>query len=254
MRNQSLDIKHIVYRFGAWSALIAALIFRRNMDAEYYLLHGFGLFGGEISSAPDSAAGWIDLMQTQPLLGLTLLNALDLINIALIGIIFISIVVVLWNERPYLMGMAALMTICAVIYFFFTNQAFAFYRLSQEIIHLDSSQQALYYDQAETLLKLHFSNHYAPGSIYPSYLLITLAGLFLGIQMLNSNTFTILCAWMGILANAIALTYWGFHFLLPEFEFIAPAISAIFLLVWYILIGLQLLKLVKSSSKVNNQA
>ena len=247
------DIKRHIYKIGAWSALIAAIIFRRNLDAEYYLFREIGLFTGPIESAPDSAAGWVHLMQTQPLLGLILLNAFDLFNIALIGFIFISIVILLWKKNPYLMGITAILTISAIAYFFFTNQAITIYQLSMKIFHMDAIQQAQYIGQVESLLQLHYSNHYSPESIYPSYLLISLAGLLLGTQMLKSTTFTKSCAWMGILANGIALTYWGFHFYLPNVEFIAPAISAIFLLIWYILIGIQLLKYANSLSTINNQ-
>ena len=253
MRKLDQNITLIIYKIGAWSALVTAFIFRRNMDAEYYLFHEMGVFTGSISSAPDTVAEWIYLMQNHPVLGLILMNALDLINFFLVGIIFISIIIVLWNKHPYLMGISALMTLAAIVYFFITNQAFAFYRLSQELIQIDTSQQALYYDQAESLLQIHYSNHYSPNSIYPSYLLITLAGLFLASQMLKSIAFTKTCAVMGILANAIALSYWGFHFLYSDLEYIAPAISAIFLLIWYILIGVQLLNYTKSLAQINNQ-
>ena len=64
-----------IYKIGGFAALTAALVFRRNLSAEYSLLKAFGLFPAGPLSAPASALEWFELLQEKPLLGLTLLNS-----------------------------------------------------------------------------------------------------------------------------------------------------------------------------------
>ncbi|MFW5802197.1 MAG: hypothetical protein ACOCVC_09205, partial [Spirochaeta sp.] len=55
-----------LYRIGAIAALLAALLFRRNFGAEVSLFIG-------VEAIPNNAAGWFDLLQASPFIGLSLL-------------------------------------------------------------------------------------------------------------------------------------------------------------------------------------
>jgi hypothetical protein len=243
-----------VYIIGGWSALIAAILFRRNLDAEYYMLHSFGMFTNFPATAPQTIEEWFLLLQNQPILGFILLNGLDLVNYILVGFLFIAIMKTFEHKHKVIIRISAICTGLSVGLFILSNQVRFLYKLSQTYVPENTVQQQNNQAAGEFLLFIHRLNHYSPTGIYPSYLLITIAGLLLAILMKKSDVFSNTCAWMGIVANGIALTYWGFHFLLPDYEFIAPVFSAIFLLIWYILTGTQLLKHAKTLPAINNQA
>jgi hypothetical protein len=78
---------------------------------------------------------------------------------------------------------------------------------------------------------------------------VNLAGPIMAVVMLRSSVFGKVTASVGILANVIGL---GMIFTLafvPPTTFIPLSASVPFLLIWYILIGLRLLKLGRMSQK-----
>ena len=71
-----------LYRIGAIAALVAALGFRRNMGAEMTMFFG---------AAPKTAVAWFTLLQNNSLLGIISLNFFDIIDYALVGIMFVAL-------------------------------------------------------------------------------------------------------------------------------------------------------------------
>jgi hypothetical protein len=69
---------------GGAAALIAAVIFRRNLDAEFMLLRGNGVITMGPAAPPSTVIGWFTLLQNNTLLRLTLLNLFDIVNYALV--------------------------------------------------------------------------------------------------------------------------------------------------------------------------
>ncbi|HCB50397.1 MAG TPA: hypothetical protein DEP47_12975 [Chloroflexi bacterium] len=79
-----------LYYAGGTAALIAVLIFRRNIGAELTQFNGFGLF--EVPEMPPAtAAEWFMLLQKDRFVGLALLGLFDLVNYALVGLIFLAL-------------------------------------------------------------------------------------------------------------------------------------------------------------------
>jgi hypothetical protein len=75
---------------GGVAALVAVIFFRRNFGAELISLKGFGLF--DVPAVhPRSALEWFTLLQENTIIGLALLNIVDLINYALVGLIFLAL-------------------------------------------------------------------------------------------------------------------------------------------------------------------
>ena len=89
-----------LYRVGSIAALLAALLFRRNIGAEVSLLTG-------VAAIPQTAGGWFTLLQTNPFLGLSFLACFDLANYALEGLVFLALGAALWprhrtlNVQPF---------------------------------------------------------------------------------------------------------------------------------------------------------
>jgi len=92
IRNGNLGIEYQgIYKAGAVAAFIAALLFRRNLDAEWLLLRESGIVKVGLSAPPYTPSGWFELLCQSPFLGLTLLNLFDLVNYALLGLIFLAL-------------------------------------------------------------------------------------------------------------------------------------------------------------------
>ena len=93
---QNQDWK-LLYRIGAIAALLAAILFRRNIGAELSLF---------IEIAPQSAAEWYVLLQTKPFTGLASLAVFDLANYFLVGLLFLALTVAFWQRNKSLVIIA----------------------------------------------------------------------------------------------------------------------------------------------------
>jgi hypothetical protein len=236
-----------LYRIGGAAALVAAAIFRRNLDAEYGLLRGTGIIKTGPLTAPSTISDWFALLKENTLLGLILLNLSDLINYALVGLIFMALCAALWRINPSLTTIAATVAISGVTSYFATHQAFNLLALSnQYAATTDEVRRAALLSSGQTALTIHHGNHYSGDGLYVSFLFVSFSGLILSILMLRSQLFSKSCAWMGILANSFGLAYYLFLIFAPALTFIPVPISSVFLLVWYFQTGLRLLKLGKT--------
>jgi hypothetical protein len=96
----------LLYRIGAAAALVAALVVRRNLGAELTLLAGLGIVRFAPAVPPVNAAEWFALLQECRLVGLWLLDIFDLVNYALVGLIFIALYCALRRARRGVMMIA----------------------------------------------------------------------------------------------------------------------------------------------------
>jgi hypothetical protein len=230
-----------LYKFGAVAAWTAAVIFRRNLDAEWMLLRGMGIVDIGPATPPGNMAGWFMLLTQQPLLGLTLLNLFDLVNYALVGLILLALAVALRKNNPSGMLTAAALGAIGVTVFFASNQAFPLLSLSRQYANTPSeTQRAMILAAAQAVLAIHQSSSYAGQGIYLSFLLVSAAGMMISITMLSSNHFSRGTALIGILANGFQLGYYIVLVFAPAFVAVPISISAIFLLIWYIQVGIRL--------------
>jgi hypothetical protein len=230
-----------LYKTGAAAALIAGLIFRRNLDAEWLLLRSLGI----VNSGPDltisSIGEWFTLLQQQPLLGLTLLNVFDLVNYALIGLIILALAFALRRANPTCMVIAAALGAVGVTVYFASNQAFSLLALSKQYANAASeSQRVMIQAAGQAALTIHQSASYAGSGIYLSFLLVSAAGLLIAFAMLRTNLFSTGTAVVGIIANSLQLSYYIFLVFAPALVAVPISISAIFLLIWYIQVGVRL--------------
>jgi len=111
----------ILYLIGGIATLIVVLMFRRFCAAEMMAFNGFGIFTVP-ENLPLRAFEWFDLLLENPFVGLVLLNLIDLINYALVGLIFIALYGSLRNENRTAMGLAAIFGIIGITVYFISNQ------------------------------------------------------------------------------------------------------------------------------------
>ena len=89
------------HRVGGMAAMIAGVLFRRNIAAE------IGLFSGQAS--PVTVSSWFELLQNNRLLGLTYLNIFDIVNYLLLSLMVLALFAALNRTHKCHMAIAALL-------------------------------------------------------------------------------------------------------------------------------------------------
>jgi hypothetical protein len=232
----------LLFKIGGVAALVAAIVFRRNLSAEFELLRSMGAFNN-IPARPETVSDWFALLQSHALVGLTLLNVFDIVNYALVGLIFLALYAALRPLDKSLMPIAAVLGLIGVTVYFAGNQAFTMFSLSgQYAAAATDAVRAQLLSAGEAVRAVSYNAGYEGGGPYVSLLFVTAAGLLLSLVMLRSRTFGKVTAWFGILANVFGLSYYLVLAVFPPLVALPVSISAVFLLVWYIMIGVKLLR------------
>ena len=203
------DLPIGLYRVGGVAAMLAAIVIRRSMAAEASLLRSMGVIHAGPAAPPVGAQEWFALLQAQPLLGLTYLNLFDVVEYALVGLLFLALFAALRRVAASSMIIATACGLAGVVVSFCTNQAISMLSLSGQFAAAGSeSQRALYLAAGEALLAIDNPGVVAQGfGHHVSLFLVLLAGLLISLAMRRTGTFGKWTAWMGILANAIGLCY-----------------------------------------------
>ncbi len=235
-----------LYRVGGAAALIAGVLFRRNIAAE------IGLFSKHPS--PVTVGDWFALLQNNRLLGLSYLNIFDIVNYALVGLMFLSLYAVLCRANKSYMVIATTLGLVGIAVYFASNTAFSMLSLSdQYATSTTDAQRTMLLSAGEAMLAINrFASPDAhPGSGgYMSLLLIAVAGMIASIVMLRSDVFNRAIAYVGILASTFDLAYCIiFVFVtMVDSELLAvifiPA-AGLFLMIWHIMVGWRLYQLGK---------
>lgn len=240
-------------RIGGLAALLAGLLFRRNLGAELSLLKEFGLITTGPAAPPATGSDWFALLQKDPLIGLTWLNAFDVVNAVLVGLMFLALFVALRHVNRSVVGLAVGLGLLGIVIYCVANQALPLWSLShQYATAATETSRALLLAEGQTRLALNQFN--SPGR-YLSLLLMAMAGLVISISMLRSKVFNRITAYTGLTTALLDLTYCLAVVFLPAdtHEVLGlcfiPA-AGLGLMIWHILIGQRLYRqgrLVKKS-------
>lgn len=239
-----------LYIIGAAAAVIAVLFFRRNFGTEMVAFRGFGIF--DVPAVhPSNAAGWFALLQGDRLLGLVLFDIVDLINYALVGLIFLALYGALRRANKSAMVLATVSGIVGIAVYFASNQAFAMLSLSDRYAAATTdAQKSTLLAAGEALLAINSPGTIQQGTgVHLSLFLVLLAGLIISLVMLRSNVFGKGTAWVGILANGICLLHFVALVFAPALIAFPTSISALFRVTWYVLIAIGLFRLASGKSK-----
>jgi hypothetical protein len=233
-----------LYRIGGAAILIAVVIFRRNFGAEMMGFRGFGIFDVP-ATPPSSAIDWFTLLQNNRFVGLALLDAVDIVNYALVGLMFLALYGALKRTDTGAVTVATAFGLAGMAVYFASNQAFAMLSLSDQYATATSdAQRSALLAAGQALLAIHNPGAIYQGlGIYVSLFLVGLAGLIASIVMLRSSIFGKTTAWMGIAANGFVLGYFITLAFAPALRALPHVISAPFRIVWYVLIARRLFQL-----------
>jgi hypothetical protein len=218
-----------LYRTGVVTALLAAILFRRNIGAEVSLFTG-------MESIPTSAADWFGLLQSNPFVGLSFLAVFDLVNTFLVGIVFLALAALLWPVNKSLTVMAIASGLVGIAVSFATNVSFSMMSLSQQYAAASGeAQRAALLAAGQSLLASSGAMAYFPGTgTYVSYLLTALAVVLLAGQLLPTHRIT---AIFGLLAGGCDLAYCLTFAFSPGLQVLFMSFGGAFWMIWHLLIA-----------------
>lgn len=216
-------------RAGSIAALIAAILFRRNIGAEVSLFTG-------MESIPQSALEWFDLLQTSPFVGLSFLAVFDLINYFLVGVVFLALAARLWNVNKNLTAMALASGLVGIAVSFASNISFSMMSLNQQYAAAsDEAQRVSLLAAGQALLAMSGAMANFPGTgTYLSYLLIALAELVLAVMLLPNHRLT---AIVGLLAAGCDLLYCLTFPISPILQVTLMSFGGAFWMTWHLLVA-----------------
>ena len=227
-----------LHRTGGIAALLAAIIFRRNIGAEVSLITG-------AAAIPHSAADWYALLESNPFVGLSFLAVFDLADYALVGLIFLAPAAALWETHKSMAAIALAGGMVGVAVSLASNISLTMFSLSQQHAAATSAaQQAALLAAGQAVLATG-----DPLAIYPSagayvsLLLIAVAGLLFSVILLRSHR---AAGIVGLLASGCDLVYCLTVFLAPSLRAFLLAAGGLFWMIWHLLVGLWLLRLSKT--------
>ena len=234
-----------LYQIGAIAALIAALVFRRNLGAEASLFVG---------PAPTTAVDWFTMLHNNGLLGLFFLNFFDIADYALVGLVFLALYVALRKTNRIYAGIATLLSLVGVLVYLTSTTSFTMLSLSNQYTNAATeAQRSTLLAAGEAVLAKGI-----PGAGYQgvggltSLFLLAAAGLITSVVMLRSKIFNRATAYVGITASAFDLAYLVGVTFVPTTDFYLWSSlfiggAGLLLMIWHLLIGVKLYQLSRIS-------
>lgn len=225
-----------LFRVGGVATLIASVLFRRNLGPEISLFSPI--------TAPGSISDWFMLLQKHRLIGLAYLNFFDIVNYALMGLMFLALYAALRRVNKSYMIIATIFGIVGITVYFASNTAVSMLSLSNQYVAATTDvQREMLLAAGQATLGV-----YQGSGMYMSFLLLAIAGVIISIVMLRSNFFSRATAYMGILACTFDLIYCITFAFVPKIDVYLLSAAGLFLFIWHILIGVRLLRLGSGST------
>lgn len=220
-------------RIGAFVAVLAGVLFRRNFAAEISLVSG--------TMPPTSALEWFTLLQGNRLLGLLLLDAFDIINYLLVGLMFLALYIPLRSIHSGRMVVATVLGIIGTAIYIASNTAFSMLSLSEKFATATTdAQRSIFLAAGEAMLALSVGTGY-----FVSLILLAVAGLIVSFAMLQSSYFNRTTAYTGIFAGICDSAYCITFQFSPVIAILFVSAAGLFLTIWHILVGRSLYMLSK---------
>jgi hypothetical protein len=230
-----------LYRIGGTAALICALM--------YFITLGVYVPAYRSGPPPSTVLEWLTLLQANPITGLFFLGLADIIIMILWGPMSLALCVVLKSSDKAWSMLATAFVFVGMAVYLATNTAFSMLSLSNRYAAaITEAQKSIVLAAGQSTIAVSEGT----GGQYAGMPLAWLAGLILSIIMLQSKAFSKAAAWAGILGLGLliaSIPFAGYTTTGPSTA-VADAIIAVtytggglLSLVWYILVGLRLLKL-----------
>jgi hypothetical protein len=194
---------------------------------------------------PTTPEGWFELFQRSKVLGLFLLNALDVISITLLGLMFLALYVALRKAHPSIVAIAACLAFLGIAVFVSSRSEAVSATLSLSDRYVAARTEV----ERSQILAAGQAVH-APIRATPEtagFALVAVAGLILSVVMLQSQRFDQATAYVGISAGLVTLANNISIVLAPSLAAILMPINGLLWLIWWILVSHGLFKLAGAS-------
>lgn len=230
-----------IYTIGGVAALVCALM--------YLITLGIYIPANRAGSPPGTVLEWLTLFQTNPVTGLFFLGLADIIIMILWGPMSLALFEALKRSNKTWSLIATIFVFVGITVYLATNVAFSMLSLSHHYaVATTEAQKSSILAAGQGMIAISEGT----GGQYVGMPLAWLAGLVLSIIMLRSRSFNKATAWVGILGLGLLLASMPFagYTTAGTMTALVSAIVAVtyiggglLSLVWYILIGIRLLKL-----------
>jgi hypothetical protein len=190
---------------------------------------------------PATAEGWFSLFQRSKLLGLWYLNALDIISIAFMGVMFLALYTALRRGNESVMAIATFFSLTGVTVFVATRS-----ELVAASLALSDRYAAAATEVQRAPIVAAWQAVSAIGQPTPQttgFLLMTVAVLIISAVMLRGTIFGKATAWVGILAGIVTILDDVCVVLVPSIAIPLMGLCGILWIVWWILISIRLFRL-----------
>jgi hypothetical protein len=228
-----------LYRLGGVAAFIVA-----------------GLTLGEVvaftlNPQPDTVGGWFELFQSNGIIGLLDFWGLEVPMYVMFAVVYLALYVVLRRASPSPMAIAITLAVLGVAIFLATNNPFSMLSLSKGYAAATTEAQRSAFLAAGQAVLANTSQR-AVGGFNLGLFLVSVAGLITSSVMLQTNSFSRSTACAGILAHALSLADYLRQALTPSPTIALLVIlpSALFLVIWYVLVGRRLFQLGRLERKM----
>jgi hypothetical protein len=193
---------------------------------------------------PGTVSDWFMLFQSNRLIGLLDFWGLEVPMYAMFAVVYLALYVVLRKANEGPMAIAMTFALLGIGIFFATNNPFSMLSLSNQYAAATTDAQRSTFLAAGQAV-LANTNQRAVGGFNMGLFLVSVAGLIVSSVMFQSNSFSRLTAYVGILANALSLADYLREALTSSATVALLVIlpSALLLMIWYVLVGRRLYQL-----------
>ncbi|MCE5215031.1 MAG: DUF4386 domain-containing protein [Methanobacterium sp.] len=195
---------------------------------------------------PNTVLGYFTLLQTNKIIGLIDFYLLEYIAYILFLPLFMALYVALRRINESLMLIAISLAILGIAIFLATNNSFSMLSLSnQYLVATTETQKSIILAAGQAMMVN--TGQRSVGGFNMGLLLISVAGIIISTIMLKSNNFSNKTAYLGILTFIISLAEYFRMILIPSeltLLLIIAILSGILLLIWLIMVGRSLIKLI----------
>jgi hypothetical protein len=227
-----------LYRLGGAAALIVIVVTLGEVI-------GFIFY-----PQPSTVSDWFMLFQSNRIIGLLDFWGLEVLMYAMFAIVFLALYVALRKANAGRMAIAMTFALLGIGIFLATNNPFSMLSLSnQHAAAMTDAQRSTLLAAGEAMLAN--TNQRAVGGFNMGLFLVSIAGLIVSSVMVQSNSFSRLTAYVGILANALSLTDYLRQALTPSATVALLVILpyTLFLVIWFALVGRRLYQLGRLEGK-----
>jgi hypothetical protein len=187
-----------------------------------------------VSPPPETVIGWFNLFQDNGFLGLLDMDLLLVVDEVLSSLLILALYIALRRTSQSFMLIAMTITLLGIAASLASNPAFDMLNLSNSYAAATSAaERALFLAAGEGMLATWTGTAYSVG-----YVLVGIALLITGLVMLKSGRFGKVTAWVGVIVGVLSLVpaSAGTVGLIFAFGSLLP------LEIWYILVGVKLVK------------